>query len=203
VAEVTTPWDRAFYARPAECVARDLIGAVLIHHGRPGRRARIVETEAYVGAHDLACHASKGRTKRTEVMFGPPGHAYVYFIYGMHWMLNVVTMPEGEPQAVLIRAAESLTDSALSLSGPGRLARGMGITGELNGTDLLGGPLTVEWGEPPPVLAVSPRIGIGFSGAWADAPLRFYDPGSPAVSRPPRRFRAGAERRIEWGTGAK
>src|SRR3954454_2197471 len=102
---------RSFYARPAEELAPDLLGKILVRRYR-GKllRARIVETEAYVGEHDLACHASKGRTNRTEVMFGPPGHAYVYLIYGMYDMLNIVTGKPGVAQAVLIRAAEPLDD---------------------------------------------------------------------------------------------
>jgi DNA-3-methyladenine glycosylase len=174
-------------------VAKALLGCVLVHDVDGLRlRARIVETEAYVGAHDLACHASRGRTRRTEVMFGPPGHAYVYFVYGMHTMLNVVTGSQGEPQAVLIRAGEALEPqppgSAARLSGPALLARGMRVHLAQTGADLCRGPLRFEAGEPVPKIAVTPRIGIGYSGEWALAPLRFYDPESPAVSKPPRRF---------------
>src|SRR5690349_9239131 len=112
---------RALYSRDAETVARELVGKVLVHViGGKTLRARIVETEAYVGPHDLACHASKGRTTRTEVMFGEAGHAYVYFIYGMYDMLNIVTGKVGEPQAVLIRAAEPLDEWRADLSGPGK-----------------------------------------------------------------------------------
>src|SRR5437879_9811505 len=114
---------RAFYERPAIDIARDLLGKILVHRvGKRTLRARIVETEAYVGEHDLACHASKGRTKRTEVMFGPAGHAYVYFIYGMYDMLNIVCAHEGNAQAVLVRAAEAINFEA-DLSGPGKLCR--------------------------------------------------------------------------------
>src|SRR5437879_4209235 len=112
-----------FFERPAIDLAPDLIGCVLVHRiGQTEFRARLVETEAYVGAHDLACHASKGRTKRTEVMFGLAGRAYVYFIYGMYDMLNIVCAHEGNAQAVLVRAAEAINFEA-DLSGPGKLCR--------------------------------------------------------------------------------
>lgn len=106
---------RSFYARDASIVARESLGKILVRRiGDRRLRARIIETEAYIGAHDLACHASKGRTKRTEVMFGPPGYAYVYLVYGMHHMLNLVTGEEGDPQAVLIRAAEPVGGKCLA-----------------------------------------------------------------------------------------
>src|SRR5437667_7800082 len=111
----------SFYNRPAIDVARDLIGKILVRRTRGKElRARIVETEAYIGEHDLACHASRGRTNRTEVMFGRAGHAYVYFIYGMHWMLNIVASKPGDAQAVLVRAAEPLDGWDVNLAGPGR-----------------------------------------------------------------------------------
>src|SRR4051794_5131904 len=111
---------RNFYARDAETVAKELLGKILVHViGGKKLRARIVETEAYVGPHDLACHAAKGRTARTEVMFGEAGHAYVYFIYGMYDMLNIVTGDVDDAQAVLIRAAEPLDAWDEDLSGPG------------------------------------------------------------------------------------
>ena len=116
--------DRAFYQKPAEQLARDLIGKILVHRVRGTElRGRIVETEAYIGEHDLACHASKGRTQRTEVMFGEAGHAYVYFIYGMYEMLNIVASHVNDAQAVLIRAAEPLDGWDENLTGPGRFAR--------------------------------------------------------------------------------
>src|SRR5438309_11559413 len=112
---------RAFYERPAIDIARDLLGKILVHRvGKRTLRARIVETEAYVGAHDLPCHASKGRTRRTEVMFGPGGHAYVYLIYGMYEMFNIVASVEEDAQAVLIRAAEPMDGWDANLSGPGK-----------------------------------------------------------------------------------
>src|SRR3954463_473244 len=120
--------DRAFYERSAITVAKQLLGKVLVR--RLNDRlltGMIVETEAYVGPHDLACHASKGRTKRTEIMFGRSGHAYVYLIYGMYPMLNIVSGEPGEPQAVLVRAAEPLDGWHANLSGPGKLCREMRI----------------------------------------------------------------------------
>lgn len=175
---------RTFYRQGAEPVALDLIGKVLVHRVN-GReiRARIVETEAYVGPHDLACHASKGRTKRTEVMFGPPGHAYVYFIYGMYEMLNLVCAEEGDAQAVLIRAAEPLDGWEADLSGPGKLARAMRIKLRDNGADLTGDKLFVlDDGQPLPRIARSKRIGVEYAKHWSDRPLRFFDADSPAVS---------------------
>src|SRR5438132_6714729 len=143
---------RAFYERPAIDIARDLLGKILVHRvGKRTLRARIVETEAYIGEHDLACHASKGRTNRTEVMFGRAGHAYVYFIYGMYDMLNVVASHAGDAQAVLIRAAEPLDGWKADLSGPGKLARAMKITRADNGVDLTGQKLFFlddDWPRP-------------------------------------------------------
>ncbi len=176
--------DLAFYRRPAEPVARDLVGAVLVHRlDGSERRARIVETEAYVGTHDLACHASRGRTARTEVMFRAGGCAYVYFIYGMYDMLNIVTGPEGEAQAVLIRAAEPLDGWNADLSGPGKLTRAMRITRADNGIDLTGDKLFLLRGDGrPPRIETSPRIGVDYAGTWKDALLRFFDADSDAVS---------------------
>ena len=177
---------RDFYARPAIDVARDLIGTVLVRRDRGKTyRTRIVETEAYVGPHDLACHASKGRTARTDVMFGPPGRAYVYLIYGMHEMLNVVTSIEGDPQAVLIRAAEPLDDWDANLTGPGRLARAMNITRALNAIDLTGNTLFLTPNPGPPQRVVTGvRVGIDYAGDWRHEHLRFMDADSRAVSKP-------------------
>ena len=175
-----------FYARPAVDVARDLVGCVLVRRdGSETYRARVVETEAYVGAHDLASHASKGRTPRTDVMFGPPGRAYVYVIYGMYDMLNVVTSVEGDPQAVLIRAAEPLDGWAADLSGPGKLAGAMKITRALNGADLTADALhfTPNPGSAPRIVT-GPRVNVDYAGDWKAELLRFMDAGSRAVSKP-------------------
>jgi DNA-3-methyladenine glycosylase len=176
---------RDFYAHPAEVVARELLGKVIVRHvHRRELRARIVETEAYVGEHDLASHSSKGRTARTEVMFGPPGHAYVYLIYGMHDMFNVVCAGVGDAQAVLVRAAEPLAGVDGSLSGPGRLARGMHISRRENGIDLAGDRLFIaDDGTRPRKVVRTPRIGVDYAGAWKDELLRFVDAESRAVSK--------------------
>ncbi len=166
---------RTFYARGAELAARELIGAVLVRqvHG-VWRAGRIVETEAYVGAHDLACHAAKGRTRRTEIMFGPPGYAYVYMIYGMYYMLNIVTGDQGDPQAVLIRGAEPLDGWRADLTGPGKLGLAFAVTLQDRGLDMTGDDLfVVKDSHATPRIITTPRIGIDYAGKWKDAPLRF------------------------------
>lgn len=175
----------SFYGRPAIELAPALIGTVLVHHTPEGIfRARIVETEAYVGPHDLAAHSSKGRTKRTEVMFGPAGHAYVYFIYGMYEMFNIVAAEVDDAQAVLIRAAEPLEGWQADLSGPGKLARAMRITRADNARDLTGDTLYLLSAPPAPIqIARSPRIGVDYAGPWKDELLRFFDAESRAVSK--------------------
>jgi DNA-3-methyladenine glycosylase len=179
------PLPRQFYAGRTLAVARQLIGMHLVHQdGQIRRVGRIVETEAYQGPTDLAAHSSKGRTGRNEVMFGPPGHAYVYFIYGFWYCVNVVTREAGVPHAVLLRAlepVESLTDKTW---GPGLLCRAMNIDRGLNGTDLTGPRL---WLERPTVarpvrVARATRIGVDYSGDWAERPWRFFDRDSPYVS---------------------
>lgn len=192
---------REFYDRDTVTVSRDLLGKVLVHGHVAGR---IVETEAYLGGDDLASHSARGITKRTRVIFGPPGHAYVYFIYGMHECLNFVVGPEGTGGAVLIRAAEPLAGIGLMqrrrpkspsvaklASGPGNLTLAFGITRMQNGVDVTRGPLVVrelEREEPEFEILVTPRIGIR---QCADFPLRFTIDGNPAVSgRAPVRLRA-------------
>jgi len=183
---------RSFYARPAVEVARDLPGKILVHAGAAGR---IVEVEAYLGLDDLAAHASRGVTGRTRVLFGPPGHAYVYLIYGMYECLNLVAEPEGQPGCVLIRAAEPLAGIAEMrerrpaartprdlASGPGKLTRAMGITRALYGADVTRGPLTVRrWRHDKPIeIVATPRIGVTQCADW---PLRFSIAGNEYVSR--------------------
>jgi DNA-3-methyladenine glycosylase len=171
---------RSFYVRPAAEVARALLGKVLVH-GQAA--ARIVETEAYLGLADAASHASRGRTPRTEVIFGPPGHTYVYLIYGIYQCLNIVAEPEGSPGCVLIRALEPLAglEEAARTDGPGRLTRAMGITMRHNGLDVTRGPVTVHAPrrETSFNTAVSPRIGITHNADW---PLRFFIAGNRFVS---------------------
>jgi DNA-3-methyladenine glycosylase len=184
--------DRSFYRRSAATVAHDLVGKILVRRLPRGKllRARIVETEAYVGAHDLACHAAKGRTTRTEVMFGDGGHAYVYFIYGMYDMFNIVTGAAGDAQAVLVRAAEPLNGWDADLSGPGKLCRAMCITRALNGANLVSGDQlflthdTASSRRKSLRVVRTVRIGVDYAKHWKDELLRFVDADSPAVSHP-------------------
>jgi len=177
---------RSFYVRRTVDVARDLLGKV-IRHGSAS--AKIVETEAYLGTDDAAAHSARGMTPRTRVIFGPPGHAYVYLIYGMHYCLNIVAEPEGVAGCVLIRAVEPTRDmagTALPSDGPGKLTRALGITLKHYGVDLTRGPITLH--DPPDreafKIGISPRIGISQA---AELPLRFYIRGNRFVSREPRR----------------
>lgn len=156
---------REFYSAPAIEVARGLLGCVLEYKGLGGR---ILEVEAYLGEGDEAAHSFRGVTPRTRVIFGPPGHAYVYLNYGIHHCLNVVAEPEGRAGCVLIRAVEGIGD------GPGKLTRVLGITLDLNGCDLTRGPLTIRRGPRPSEIVVTPRIGIRKS---IDLPLRFLAKG--------------------------
>jgi len=189
---------RQFFQRPTLEVARNLIGKVLVRRVRGRNLAgKIVETEAYVGPHDLACHASKGKTSRTSIMFEAGGCAYVYMIYGFYFCLNAVTEAEDYPAAVLIRAVEPLDhlnvmrkfrkypdrDTNIA-SGPGKLCMAMGIDKTLNGEDLTGDTLWIEdrrleVGR----IVVSPRIGVDYAGEYKDKPWRFYVEGNPHVSR--------------------
>lgn len=195
------PLPRRFYARDALRLARALLGKVLVHDAPDGRTSgRVVEVEAYRGPADRAAHSSGGRrTPRNEVMWGPPGHAYVYFIYGLHWCFNVVAAREGVPEAVLVRALEPLDglplmrarrggrgSDARLLSGPANLCRGMGITGRLNGADLTTGPLRILDAPPVPARKVrrTRRVGVDYAGADAQRPWRLFVAGSPAVSGP-------------------
>jgi len=177
---------RSFYARPTVEVARDLLGKV-IRHGSAS--ARIVETEAYLGTGDAAAHSARGPTPRTRVIFGPPGHAYIYLIYGMHYCLNIVAEPEGVAGCVLVRAVEpnnAAEGIALPSNGPGKLTRALGITLQHYGVDLTRGPITLH--EPSDrdgfEIGISPRIGISQA---AELPLRFFIRGNGFVSREPRR----------------
>ena len=177
---------RDFYARSTLVVARQLIGMHLVHEVAGTRRiGRIVETEAYLGPKDLAAHSARGKTPRNAVMFGPPGHAYVYFIYGFWNCINVVTREEGVPQAVLLRALEPVQGIDDKTWGPGLLCRAMHIDRTLNGADLLGPRL---WLERPSErnrrigVTRAPRIGVDYAGAWADRLWRFFAADSPYVS---------------------
>jgi len=188
----TSSLDIEFFARPAIELARDLLGCVLVHEGAAGT---IVETEAYLGLDDLAAHASRGLTERTRVLFGPPGRAYVYFIYGMHECLNVVADREGEPGCVLIRALEPLTGLSQMYerrrwkgpvrgltNGPGKLTQALAITRAQYGERLDRGDLIIrEFRKKPEFeIGITPRIGISKCADW---PLRFVWVGHPCLSK--------------------
>ena len=183
----SSPLPRKFYDRPTLLVARELIGARLVRM-LDGRRLAglITETEAYIGEKDLASHARAGRTPRTAVMYGAPGHAYVYFTYGNHWMLNVVTEQEGTPGAVLIRAIQPVEGAEVMLErrhgrdtfGPGKLCQALGIDKSLNGADLASkdSGLWIERGVQVPDSAVTlgPRVGLNTTPEpWLSKPWRF------------------------------
>lgn len=178
---------RAFYDRDTILVARELLGKLLIHTTSGVQRVgRIVEVEAYLGPHDRAAHSARGVTERTKVMFGPPGHAYVYFIYGMHHCMNVVTESEGRGAAVLLRALEPVKNILGRTCGPGLLCRALGIDKRLNTHDLLSDNfhITTSPKAEPFVIEKGPRIGVAYAGAWANRHLRFYIRGNPFISRP-------------------
>jgi DNA-3-methyladenine glycosylase len=183
---------RSFYDRPTQEVARGLLGKILVHGATAGQ---IVEAEAYLGLADLAAHASHGMTDRTRVLFGPPGHAYVYLSYGMHECLNLVAEPEGQPGCVLIRALQPLAGIEIMrgrrpsarriedlASGPGKLTAALDITRRHYGADLTRGALTVRRlvAEPPIEIVATPRVGVREAADW---PLRFYVAGNRFVSR--------------------
>ena len=187
---------RSFYDRDTEIVAREMLGTILectTPHGKAS--GIIVETEAYVGEHDAACHAAAGRTRRTEPLYGRPGISYVYFIYGVHWCFNAVTRAEGLPSAVLVRAIQPLTGERLMrerrgpkisgvnlTNGPGKLCSALGIDGSLNGLSLQRGPLVIRAGESiaDSEVVVTPRVGITKAVDW---PLRYLIRDNPFVSR--------------------
>ena len=193
---------RSFYARDALAVARDLIGCVFVHRHPEGELAvRLVEAEAYRGSEDPGSHGFRGPTPRTKTMFGPPGHLYVYFTYGMHWCVNVVCAREGVCQAVLLRAGEPLegidrmrinrgaiANDRLLASGPARLAQAMGISKPHDGASLLRGgafycaedAATIRMRKSE--VAQTPRIGLAL-GRGDEIPWRFVVPGHPHASR--------------------
>ena len=186
-----------FYEQSTVDVAKQLLGKYLVRRHPGGDSVgRIVETEAYVGPHDLACHAAKGRTKRTEVMYGPAGRAYIYFIYGFYNMLNLVTEAKDYPAAVLVRAVEPVVgieimkrrrrDNELRnlASGPGKLCQAFAIDRSLNGANACGKVLYVEdRGDPMPKFLTTPRVGVDYAGTWKDKPLRFVVRNNDFVSK--------------------
>jgi DNA-3-methyladenine glycosylase len=178
---------REFYDRDTIEVAKELLGKCIVHvAGGVERIGRIVEVEAYLGPHDLAAHSSKGLTPRTRVMFGPPGHAYVYLIYGMYYCMNVVTQAEGTASAVLLRAIEPVKNVEGRTQGPGLLCRALQIDKRLNGHDLLSKDFYIGDDRSHRKLAIvkRPRVGVDYAGRWARRLLRFYVRGSAFVSRP-------------------
>jgi len=192
---------RSFYEGRVLDVARAMIGKVLVHRLPEGVVAgRIVECEAYRGPEDRAAHSSGGRrTRRTEVMFGPPGHAYLFLLYGMHWAFNVVVGPEGHPHAILVRAVEPVlgvehmaarrgldAGSVRLTNGPGKLCAALGLDAAAYGVDLCGTGLFLAEGEARAPVGRSPRINVDYAGAWAQKPWRFYERGNRYVSVAPR-----------------
>jgi DNA-3-methyladenine glycosylase len=177
---------RSFYDRDTITVARELLGKFLVRKSRGVKRVgKIVETEAYLGAHDLAAHSSRGLTERTKIMFGPPGHAYVYFIYGMYFCMNVVTEREGHASAVLLRAIEPVKNVEGRTQGPGLLCRAMKIDKRLNGHNLLSNDFFIAASTKGEIFLTvkRPRIGVDYAKHWAKRHLRFYIKGNPFVSR--------------------
>ena len=192
---------RDFYAQPVLEVARQCIGKLLVSRNPEGEAAgRIVEAEAYRGPQDLAAHSAHGLTKRTSAMFGPPGHAYIYLLYGVSWALNLVAASEGEPHAVLIRALEPVRGLELMAqrrgkpatsreltNGPGKVTQALGITGTLYGADLCGDQLFLEEAQHlAGRIGRSRRINVDYAGLWADKLWRFYERGNRCISVPPR-----------------
>lgn len=188
---------QAFYDRSASAVAPELLGCMLVHETPDGAAAgRIVEVEAYLASNDAANHAHRGMTERNAVMFGPPGHAYVYLIYGMHYCLNAVCCAEGVPEAVLIRALEPVEGIEAMrrrrrraelkdlTSGPAKLCQALGISGEVNGAGLTAPPLGIVSGPRPTSITRTTRVGVS---AAKDVLLRWCDAGSPFLSRPIRK----------------
>ena len=177
---------REFYNRATHIVAKELLGCHLVHRSQGVEQVgKIVEVEAYLGHHDLASHTSKGLTKRTATMFGPPGFAYVYLIYGMYHCFNVVTEPAGIGAAVLIRAIEPIANITERTAGPGLLCKSMMIDKALNGSDLLSESLFITNGQCEQFMHIveAPRIGVHYAKEWAHKLLRFYIQGNAFVSQ--------------------
>lgn len=176
---------RDFYNRDTIQVAKDLLGKYLVHK-KNGLEytGRIVEVEAYLGPHDLAAHSAKGLTKRTQVMFGHPGHAYVYLIYGMYYCMNVVTEAEGHASAVLLRALEPIKNITERTQGPGLLCKAMHISKQEHGHDLTSDNFYITEGKEEPFKIVKrPRIGVDYAKHWARRLLRFYIKDNKYISK--------------------
>jgi DNA-3-methyladenine glycosylase len=181
-----SPLEHKFYDRDTILVAQELLGKCLVHNVNGHKYiGRIVEVEAYLGPHDLAAHSAKGLTKRTKVMFGPPGYAYVYMIYGMYYCMNVVTETTGHAAAVLIRAVEPLQNITERTQGPGLLCKAMQIDKRLNAWDLTSNEFYITNSLPtaPFTIIKKPRIGIAYAKHWAKRLLRFYIKDNPFISK--------------------
>jgi DNA-3-methyladenine glycosylase len=177
---------RSFYDRDTILVAGELLGKFLVHESRGVKRiGRIVEVEAYLGSHDLAAHSARGLTRRTQVMFGPPGHAYVYLVYGMYYCMNVVTEREGHASAVLLRAVEPMKNVEGRTQGPGLLCRAMHIDKRRNAHDLLSDDFYIAAPTESESFTIvkRPRVGVDYAQHWAKRHLRFYIKGNPFISR--------------------
>lgn len=177
---------RNFYDRDTVLVAKELLGKYLVHHVEGVQRiGKIVEVEAYLGSHDLAAHSAKGLTPRTKVMFGAPGHAYVYLIYGMYHCMNVVTEQDGHASAVLLRALEPIQNIVDKTRGPGLLCNAMQIDKRLNGHDLESDDFFIAEGDEPERFTIvkRPRIGVDYAKHWAKRLLRFYIKGNNYISK--------------------
>jgi len=177
---------RSFYERDTVTVAKELLGKYLVHHeDNQEFIGKIVEVEAYLGQHDLASHSSKGLTKRTEVMFGPAGFAYVYLIYGMYYCTNVVTEEAGSGSAVLLRALEPIKNISGRTQGPGLLSKAMHIDKKLNRHDLLSDTFYIAEmdNQPEFTFIEKPRIGVHYAKDWAEKHLRFYIKDNPYISK--------------------
>jgi len=187
--------NRSFFERDTKKVAQDLLGKFLVRRiGKNLFSGIIVETEAYIGPHDLACHASKGKTERTEVMFGSAGIWYVYMIYGMYYCLNVVTERKDYPSAVLIRALEPDSDLQFTtynlrlMNGPGKLCRALRIDKKINRTSAMAKNSKLYFEDRGIKISKSrivkaKRIGVDYAGKWKDKPLRFYIKGNKFISK--------------------
>jgi DNA-3-methyladenine glycosylase len=177
---------RGFYDRDTKLVAQELLGKYLIHaHDGIEQIGKIVEVEAYLGPHDLAAHSAKGLTKRTAVMFGPPGYAYVYMIYGMYYCMNVVTEKEGHASAVLIRAIEPIKNISARTQGPGLLCNAMNIDKSLHGHDLTMKNFYIaeKVNSEKQSIIKKARIGVHYAKYWANKLLRFYIKDNAFVSK--------------------
>lgn len=181
-----TTLPRSFYRRDVRIVAKDLLGMLLVHRIRGQKRiGRIVETEAYLGAHDRASHSSRSTKERKATLFGPIGHAYVYLIYGMYECTNVIVEKEGKGVAILLRALEPVQHCDGKTAGPGLLSRSMGITRALDGCDLLsdGFYIAKPFVREKITIVARPRIGVDYAGHWAKRLLRFYIKDNPFISK--------------------